>query len=217
MPLEEWLLISDATQVEKVLNALSSRAKLRVLRILYEKGGATAKEIAEELGVKIPTVLEHLQELVAAGVVTVDEVARGGRRTKVYRLRARRVVIEVDLASYTERERAILEELLKRYLNLRHYGYRVRAYPSIREVKRLLGVDEDTAKLLVSHIRSRVEQIADTLVEELLEMDIEELNVAKIVELLRVDHSLAAMVATRMIERGIATAERGRIRIVKKG
>ncbi|RLG86579.1 MAG: hypothetical protein DRO39_02765, partial [Thermoprotei archaeon] len=114
MLLEERLLISDAAQVEKVLNALSSRAKLRILRILYEKGGATAKEVAEELGVKIPTVLEHLQELVAAGVVAVDEVARGGRRAKVYRLRARRIVIEVDLASYTEKERRVLEELLKR-------------------------------------------------------------------------------------------------------
>ncbi len=212
--MESEVVFSDPRHLMKVFEALSSRAKIRILRVVARRGCATAKEVAEELGLKIPTVLEHLRDLVEAGVLVVEEVAKGGRKTKVYRLKAKRIHLLVDVDALIEFEEGVLEELLERYLAMRRYGHRVKLNPTVYEVRRLLGIDEELAKEFVSYLRTRIDAVIETLVREVLESGLREFTISQLVEVLRVDHGTAAMVATRMIEKGIAVAERGRIRVV---
>jgi len=214
--LDSETVIEDPTTALKLFEALSSRAKIRILKVIVEKKRVTAKEVAEELGLKLPTVLEHLRDLVEAGVLTVEESTRGGRRTKVYRLRSEKLVIKLDLVKLVEIEKNLLENLLEMYLKLRAYGYRIKLNPSIYEIRKILGVDEETAKSFLSYLRTRIDYVVEKLIGELLEKNVNEISIAQIVDILGVDHSLAALVATKMIEKGIAVAERGRIKIVRE-
>ncbi len=209
------LIVEDPARALHIMSMLTSRAKLKILSILIQRSRVTAKEIAELTGTKLPTVLEHLEELVAAGLVDFEEVRVGGRKVKVYNVKAPRITIRLDLAELSKLEKQKLEDLLALYLALRDRGIVVKSSPSVYELKKILKIGEEEARSLATYIRSRIDDVVELLIDELLEYaksrDGKILNVKLIAQILHVDQALAAMVATRLIEKGLAKAERGKI------
>ncbi len=215
MEQQDVLMVTDPDQALRIAAVLSSRAKLRILCFLASHPGATAKEVAEYTGTSLPTVLEHLAELVSLGLVRVEEERRG-RRLKRYYVAAPRLSLMVDfreLIGYSERR---LRQLLERYLELRSQGVVVKASPQARELRRLLGLGEEEARELAAFFRAKLGEIVARLAREAREKVEGPVTVRSLAALLRVDMALAAMVATRMIEEGWARAEKGKI-IVCKG
>ncbi len=211
----EELVIEDVAKALRALEVLSSKAKLKIVRVLLEKGRASAKEIAEVTGTSLPTVLQHLEDLVSIGLATYEEVKRGAKRVKEYRLTSKRVVIVLDLARLVEDRESKLLDLVAEYLSLRDEGIEVKASPSTYELRKLLKLSDEDAKELASFYRSRIDEVAEVLAEELLtKASGLELTVREISRLLRVDRALAAMVAAKLIEKGLAVAERGKIRVL---
>jgi DNA-binding transcriptional ArsR family regulator len=60
-----------------VFGALAHETRRHVLLVLYARGGAmTAGDIAERFECSWPTVTRHLQQLLDAGLVTVEQRGR---------------------------------------------------------------------------------------------------------------------------------------------
>ncbi len=209
------LIVENPARALRIMSVLTSRAKLRILSILIQRSRVTAKEIAELTGTRLPTVLEHLEELVAVGLVDFEEVRVGGRKVKVYNVKAPRITIRLDLAELGKIEEQKLEDLLALYLSLRDRGIVIKSSPSVHELKKFLKISDEEARSLATYIRSRIDDVVELLIDELLEYaksrDDKVLNVRRIAQILHVDQALAAMVATRLIEKGLAKAERGKI------
>lgn len=66
--------------IEKVLG---SKARLKILRILYEVGGLNVSEIARRIGANHKATLKHLEILENEGVLTHKAFGR----TKIYRFK----------------------------------------------------------------------------------------------------------------------------------
>lgn len=210
------LIVEDYSRILKIMDVLTSRAKLRIISILLEKPRISAKEIAELTGTRLPTVLEHLNDLISSGIVEVFEEKRGNRKVKVYSLKASRIILRIDLRMLAKLEEEFYRDLMMYYLRLRNRGIVVKASPSTYELKKLLRVSDEEARRLVAYIRSRINDIVDILVEEALEKIKGSVTVRQIAEILSIDQTLAAMVATKLIEKNFARAEKGKIVLVKE-
>jgi len=92
----------DAANAERVelgddaLDALSSKTARRVVSVLCD-GPAVASAVAEDADVSIQVASYHLDQLRAAGVVTVVGTARSekGKRMDVYGLAAASIVFDL--------------------------------------------------------------------------------------------------------------------------
>jgi predicted ArsR family transcriptional regulator len=130
--------------------ALSSPARLAVLRLLKERGPMTAKAIARELGITPVAVHKHLEALEAGGLVeaTVRRQPRG-RPALVYQLSPRAVEVFPQ-------------------------GYRDLLIGVLNRVAELHGPDE-LYRLLASHSQSlreryRIRLMGKDLVERVREL-----------------------------------------------
>lgn len=65
----------DADQLAAVLKAIAVPARLRLLSMIYARGGdeACVCELTEPLGLTQPTVSHHLKVLVDAGLISRDK------------------------------------------------------------------------------------------------------------------------------------------------
>ncbi len=84
------------------------RTRDRVLHLLFEKGRATIKELAEELGINPVSVRHHLLKLEAEGLVASEDERHGvGRPRRVYYL------TEKGLDQFPSRYVRLASKLLK--------------------------------------------------------------------------------------------------------
>lgn len=60
---------------KQVIKALSVKSRLHIIESLQEKP-KTLSDLAEELGLKAPTISEHLKELETAGLIEKEETQR---------------------------------------------------------------------------------------------------------------------------------------------
>lgn len=205
----------------RIIEVLNSGPKLAIIRALLRRNGATAKELSQELGVKIPTVLSHLSDLARAGLVVVDTGEEGGRHAKVYRLAARKVVVEVDLEQFVElRERIDREELREiealalRYVDEKRRHSILPLAVTVRDVVKTIGIDAGTAIQVVDYINTYTRSIIEHLASEALKAlgSRGAMSVRDLAKSLRVHEYWAALVAQELVARGCVVAgEDGRL------
>ena len=96
---EDKLVISEERPlaIRRILDILNSGPKLSILKVLLEEGEVTAKDIADRIKIKLPTVLSHLSDLVKAGLVRVNIASTGSKQVKKYSLVSRKIVLNIDL------------------------------------------------------------------------------------------------------------------------
>lgn len=90
--------MSDYEKTEKILKALASRSRLRILECI-QKGVSNPGEIARELGRHRSTIEKHLRVLLAAGIVEkVPSLSKGGQLTIRYEMRekAKELLVRIE-------------------------------------------------------------------------------------------------------------------------
>ena len=84
---------SRVYRAKKVLDALTSDSKLRILRRLLDSP-ASATDLAGEFGLTLPAITSHLHDLEEAGLIRIIEKRKGrGRPAKLYALTRRRITL----------------------------------------------------------------------------------------------------------------------------
>ncbi len=150
------------------LEALSSDSRRALLGILLEeKEGLPASVLAKRLGLTLPTVLSHLDKLVAAGLVRQVPSRRGGKPVKLYRAAGARLVLEADLptlAAVPPRDK--LEEMLRiAVAKLRENGVLPERLDPVA-AQEVLGLDHREALVFADYYNMSRDAIVELLVAE---------------------------------------------------
>ncbi len=208
-PVEDCLVLGpgDVERQLKVMEVLTSSVKRSILGLLARSpGGLAAKEIAESLGVSLPTVLEHLESLVSSGLVRLED---RGRRSKVYKLVVDCIQMRIELKQYYSLGEDSLKELALRFLEekLSQEKGRLSIPVGVREVARVLGLDRRTAARVAMIINRDRSLVTSLLEPRLLKLLSEKplTSVAEVAERLSVDNSIAALLVMELVERGLVT------------
>lgn len=163
------ILATRPRVAKKVMEVLNSGPKVRILEYLNRVGEAGAKSVAEALGVKLSTALEHLNDLVEIGLIKT--VYRDSR--KRYLIAASKIVIEVDLPLYISTylggpSTPLEAKALKLFEELRRSGG-VPVTISVDDARRVLGVDREEALKIIDLINFQPGIISSRLGELIIE------------------------------------------------
>ncbi len=201
----------------RVMQALSSDAKLRLLRILA-RGPASPASMARELNMALSVVTEHLRDLEAAGLVRTAGYARvgRGRPAKLYALSSPRVVIEVDLPLYAEvgsEER--IASLALEYVRRKMAGPGLPASPSALDIAETLGIDVKLASIVLGYVKPSSGEVMDVLEGSVMEALEErgEADVGELADALNVDRYWVVTALKRLAEKGLVEVRGGRVRV----
>ncbi len=201
-------------RAKKVLDALTSETKLRILKIIMERP-SSASDIAKELGYTLPAVTSHLKDLEEAGLIRLVERRKGrGRPAKLYSLSTKRVTIDIDLESFLELSSTDnLEELAKRYVEWKlENGLNG---ISSREISKMLNVPRSVAIAIVDLLNQRQELITEPLKDKCLSLIGEDwISISELSENLKVDRKWLNMALKEMEEEGLVEVRRGKVRKV---
>ncbi len=201
-------------RAKKVLDALTSETKLRILKIIMEKP-SSASDIAKELGYTLPAVTSHLRDLEEAGLIRLVERRKGkGRPAKLYSLSTKRVTIDIDLESFLELSSADnLEELASRYVEWK-LDNGLNGISS-REISKVLNVPRSVAIAIVDLLNQRPELIIEPLKKRCLsQIDEGWTPISELSENLKVDRKWLNMALKEMEEEGLVEIRRGKVRKV---
>jgi len=192
-----------------LFEALAADSRRAILgQLLSERDGLMASELSRRLGLTLPTILSHLDKLVAAGLVKAVPVRRGGKVYKRYKAVGTYVRIEADLslvASVPPREE--LERMLATLLEkLRERGVLPERLDP-RVAAEVLGLDASRAVIAADYYNMSREKILEMLVEEAEEAfkGRDSVDLAEIEERLRLPTYWAVKVANRLEELGALT------------
>ncbi len=189
-----------------VIESLSSESRRKIIKeLLNEKQGLSASELSRRLGLTLPTILSHLDKLVASGIVRIIPLRERGRVQKLYRLPDKDLQMYIDLrllANIPEKE--TLKEYLAKYIeeSRRRAPLTERFDPQV--IMDVLGVDFNTAIMLADYFNMSTEEIVGMLVKEAeaLVREKEEVTLEELERLLRVTTYWAVKVANRLEELG---------------
>ncbi len=198
-------------RAKKILDALSSDSKLRILRRLL-RSPASATDLANEFGLTLPAITSHLKDLEEAGLIRIIEKRRGrGRPAKLYALTRRRINLEIDLEVLLELpDEDSLDGLVREYIRKKMEGGGLRKV-TVRDVMETLGVSRAVAAVVAERLSADphplIEAVADRIMEHLngekttvgltKELNIDRWWVSKAVELLS-DEGLVEVRAGRV-------------------
>ncbi len=211
------LEVDNALKARSVIGVLASSAKRRILSMLLESAqGLTAKEIAVKLGVSLPTILEHMDNLIDSGLVEVEQRGMGIRGGKVYRIKYECIRISLRLDEYVRGGEALVDELAARYVTEKRRRGVLSSKPQVRDVAKTLNVDRETALMIAARIVSNQDWLVEQLISEALEvLRGGPAGIRDLASKLRVDYALAALVASKLIEDGKAVARDGKLLLQK--
>jgi predicted NBD/HSP70 family sugar kinase len=91
------------SKIEGQVEVKNYLLKIRLIKILYQKGASTANEICGSMGISLPTVNALLTDLIRSGEVIKQgrAASQGGRKPDLYRLAPDAFyVVAVDLSKY---------------------------------------------------------------------------------------------------------------------
>ena len=170
----------------RLIQALNSGPKLAIIKILLKhRDGLPAKEISKMLGVKLPTTLEHLSDLIRTGLVHIEF---NGRR-KNYVLTSKRIVLELDLEQLImldekrkDAELRELEALAYRYFEEKTQREKLPMTITVKDVANTLGLDTNTAIEVVDYINTYTDRFVLFIEKKILDA-LEEENGLTIEEL----------------------------------
>lgn len=232
----ERVRIDDQGRVRWLIDALCSGPKLQILKMLLTEGPLTASEISKRLGIKLSTTLNHLEGLLAAGLLKV-EVSGKNRIIKKYAVTAPQVEAVIDLkalllpppcvptaappAPQAAGVDAELEALALEYINAKRRSKRAKLQirPKVRDIASTLGVDVDTAIEVARYINTHQRRLAKVLRDDVLKALQERGGKASVKELadaLRVHPYWIVLCASELSNEGVAEIREGVIAVVKR-
>ncbi len=197
---------------KRVLDVLTSGPKLSIMKLLLEKGSLSAKEIANELNLKLSTVLNHLNDLVKAGLVHISIEKQDSRTIKKYHLISKKIRIELDLETFLHLEKYAREEELKefedlvyRYIELKCSQSKLPLSITVKDVVSVLGIDMNTAIGVVDFINSYTDRVIEYIANKVFEYlkKNRESSIDTISRDLRIHEYWIALAIQNLVSRGL--------------
>lgn len=202
-------------RAKKMLDALNSESKLRILRRLLESP-ASATDLANEFGMTLPAVMLHLRDLEEAGLIRMVEVRRRkGRPAKLYTLTSKRITLNIrldELLSLPGEDE--LNELLMEYIRRKvEKGFR---NISVSDIAETLSVNRLTAAAISEKLQSDPSPLFEAIAERIMgELD-GEVTAPELSKKLNVNRYWISRAVELLEERGFVEVRGGRI-IRKEG
>jgi len=198
----------------RVIQALASDAKLRLLRLL-SRGPSSPSAMAKELNMALSVVTEHLRDLERAGIVRTAGYSKEGRGrpAKLYSLSSRRITLEIDLPLYASvgSEDDVLSLAIE-YIRKKISGAGLPASPAALDIAETLGVDVKVGAVVLDALREPKREVLDFLGDAILrELKPDEwLSAEDLAEKLNMDKYWVLVALRDMARRGLVEVKGGR-------
>lgn len=203
-------------RAKKMLDALNSESKLRILRRLLESP-ASATDLASEFGLTLPAITLHLKDLEEAGLIKIVEVRKGkGRPAKLYTLRSRRITLNIYLDELLELpEEEKLDSLMREYMRRKlDEGFK---RISISDVMETLSVSKTIAAAVVERIQADPSLLLEAIGERIMESLGTMSTITKLVKDLKIDRYWISRALESLKAKGLIEVREGRIFRVEGG
>ena len=197
-------------RAKKLIDALSSESKLKILRRLLESP-ASATDLANEFGLTLPAITLHLKDLEEAGLIKTVEVRRGkGRPAKLYALTSKRISINIhlnELLGLPEEEDldSLAQEYVKRKIESGFSGI------SVTDIMETLLVDRATAAAISERLQSDPLPILEALGKKILESFEDRTTVTELAKKLRSDRYWILRALRNLEEMGLVKVKEGTV------
>jgi len=208
-----YITRSKILKLKKVLDALTSDAKLKILRRLL-RSPASATDLAEEFGLTLPAIASHIKDLEDAGLIRAVERRRGrGRPAKMYTIIRKRITLDIDLEillGLPDEEE--LERLMEEYVR-RKVEEGVKKV-SADDIRRTLDVNQVTARVIFDRLSSNPQPIIEGIAERIIGLLKEEKTTAELSKELNTDRWWISKAVKLLSDRGIVKVKSGRVRLL---
>lgn len=208
-----YITRSKILKLKKVLDALTSDAKLKILRRLL-RSPASATDLAEEFGLTLPAIASHIKDLEDAGLIRAVERRRGrGRPAKMYTIIRKRITLDIDLEillGLPDEEE--LERLMEEYVR-RKVEEGVKKV-NADDVRRTLDVNQVTARVIFDRLSSNPQPIIEGIAERIIGLLKEEKTTAELSKELNTDRWWISKAVKLLSDRGIVKVKSGRVRLL---
>lgn len=199
-------------RAKKILDALSSDSKLRILKRILERP-ASATDLANEFGLTLPAITSHLRDLEEAGLIRIIEKRKGrGRPAKLYALTKKKISLEIDLEALLELpDEEDLEELVRDYVRrkLEEGGLRK---VTVGDVMRTLGISRTAAAAVAGALNLDPKPLVEAVADKVLENLGEEKSTIELSKELDVDRWWISKAVELLSEEGLVEVKAGRVR-----
>ncbi|MDK2373040.1 MAG: ArsR family transcriptional regulator [Candidatus Korarchaeota archaeon] len=199
-------------RAKKILNALSSDSKLRILKRLL-KSPASATDLANEFGLTLPAITSHLRDLEEAGLIRIIEKRRGrGRPAKLYALTRKRITLEIDLEVLLELpDEESLDKLVNEYVRkkVREGGLRK---VTVRDVMDTLGVSRAVAAVVAERLSSDPRPLIEAVADRVMEHLNGEKTTVELMKELNIDRWWVSKAVELLNEEGMVEVKAGRVK-----
>jgi predicted ArsR family transcriptional regulator len=195
-------------RAKKLIDALNSESKLKILRRLLESP-ASATDLANEFGLTLPAITLHLKDLEEAGLIKTVEVRRGkGRPAKLYTLTSKRISINIhlnELLGLPEEENldSLAQEYVRRKIERGFSGI------SVSDIMETLLVDRATAAAISERLQSDPLPILEALGKRILESFEERTTVTELTKKLGSDRYWILRALRNLEEMGLVRVKEG--------
>ncbi len=199
-------------RAKKILDALSSDSKLRILKRLL-KSPASATDLANEFGLTLPAITSHLRDLEEAGLIRIIEKRRGrGRPAKLYALTRKRITLEIDLEVLLELpDEEGLEELVNEYVRRKVEEGGLRKV-TVRDVMDTLGVSRAVAAVVAERLSSDPRPLIEAVAERVMGHLNGEKTTVELMRELNIDRWWVSKAVELLNEEGLVEVKAGRVR-----
>lgn len=208
-----YITRSKILKLKKILDALTSDAKLKILRRLL-RSPASATDLAEEFGLTLPAIASHIKDLEDAGLIRAVERRRGrGRPAKMYTIIRKRITLDIDLEillGLPDEEE--LERLMEEYVR-RKVEEGVKKV-NADDVRRTLDVNQVTARVIFDRLSSNPQPIIEGIAERIIGLLKEEKTTAELSKELNTDRWWISKAVKLLSDRGIVKVKSGRVRLL---
>jgi len=205
-----YITRSKILKLKKILDALTSDAKLKILRRLL-RSPASATDLAEEFGLTLPAIASHIKDLEDAGLIRAVERRRGrGRPAKMYTIIRKRITLDIDLEillGLPDEEE--LERLMEEYVR-RKVEEGVKKV-NADDVRRTLDVNQVTARVIFDRLSSNPQPIIEGIAERIIGLLKEEKTTAELSKELNTDRWWISKAVKLLSDRGIVKVKSGRV------
>ncbi|MCD6244131.1 MAG: winged helix-turn-helix transcriptional regulator [Candidatus Korarchaeota archaeon] len=205
-----YITRSKILKLKKILDALTSDAKLKILRRLL-RSPASATDLAEEFGLTLPAIASHIKDLEDAGLIRAVERRRGrGRPAKMYTIIRKRITLDIDLEillGLPDEEE--LERLMEEYVR-RKVEEGVKKV-NADDIRRTLDVNQVTARVIFDRLSSNPQPIIEGIAERIIGLLKEEKTTAELSKELNTDRWWISKAVKLLSDRGIVKVKSGRV------
>ncbi len=198
-------------RAKKILDALTSDSKLRILKRLLESP-ASATDLSEEFGLTLPAITSHLHDLEEAGLIRMMEKRRGrGRPAKLYAITRKKLTLEIDLQAFLELpDESELERLTEEYIRRKVNGGLKKV--TIRDIMETLDVSRVVASIIYERIASDPYPLIEAIANKVMERLKGEKSTVELSKELNIERWWISKAVELLSERGLASVKAGRVK-----